>query len=611
MSGLVPLVVTEKPGHGKKLDWVPKSEKGRRALFPNALVDCGADGGVLKLITLRELTMLRFMNAVTDKAEWTKKVYDESIIQKWREDSSEEAIKEDAPAEVHMTEKMFAYCIKELQHRAENYAKLPGGAIQVYPGDVWKSDFAVPEATRRSLIERVRPLEQVPDNKKDWHPGSDGKVLDLVHPSLFPLIYGTSKILPVGAAATTLDDSIGRCGEGEVTVVPPLPPPPPPGPHWQPQTPEHFPYSNKFQWLPCEVDISGEKPKIATYINNLHPKHHRELYTVIEDIIEAAIPLWELTLSPHHNSPNSVRRVVYREARYDPDPENTEPYPEQGEDEDDEDYDARVEAFEAWCEDTRRVILPEPGEFEPLPEPPRLCLKTEWGLKRPLQVIVKLVNIELTPDKPEYEGGAWHVEGMMNEAICASAIYYYSSENLTPSSLSFRQQSPDVGYEHVNHPQNHYEWLPQVFGLSNEEDTIQYLGSVDTREGRLITFPNILQHQVQPFKLADPTKPGHRKILALFLVDPHTSVISTADIPPQRLDWWSEELISKEQGRDADALTNLPNELKVQIFSGVEGFPIGMDEAKEQRELLMEERKSFVVSHQAQFAGGIISLCEH
>ncbi|KAF5323842.1 hypothetical protein D9611_008231 [Ephemerocybe angulata] len=608
MSGLrLPLTVTEKPGHGKILDWVPKSEKGRRALFPNALVDSGADGGVLKLITLRELTMLRFMNAVTDKAEWTKKVYDESIIQKWRE----EAIKEDAPAEAHMTEKMFAYCIKELQHRAENYAKLPGGAIQVYPGDVWKSDFAVPDATRLSLIEHVRPLEQIPDNKKDWHPGSDRKVLDLVHPSLFPLIYGTSKILPVGVAATTLDDCTGRCGEGEVTTVPPLPPPPPPGPHWRPQTPEHFPYSNRFQWLPCEVDISGEKPKIATYINNLHPKHHRELYTVIEDIIEAAIPLWELTLSPHHNSPDPVRRVVFREAHYDPDPENTETYPEQDEDEDDADYYARVEAFEEWCEDTRRVILPEPGEFEPFHEPLRLRLKREWGLNKPLQVIVKLANIELTPDKPEYEGGTWHVEGMMNEAICASAIYYYSSENITSSSLSFRQQSPNINYEDVDYPQNYHEWLPQVFGLSNEEDTIQYLGSVDTREGRLITFPNVLQHQVQPLKLADPTKPGHRKILALFLVDPHTSVISTADIPPQRLEWWSEELLSKEQGRDADALTNLPNELKVQIFSGVEGFPIGMDEAKEQRERLMEERKSFVLSHQAQFAGAIISLCEH
>ena len=27
-----------------------------------------------------------------------------------------------------------------------------------------------------------------------------------------------------------------------------------------------------------------------------------------------------------------------------------------------------------------------------------------------LQVIVKLANIHLTPDKPNYDGGSWHIE---------------------------------------------------------------------------------------------------------------------------------------------------------------------------------------------------------
>ncbi len=40
-------------------------------------------------------------------------------------------------------------------------------------------------------------------------------------------------------------------------------------------------------------------------------------------------------------------------------------------------------------------------------------------------VIVKLANIVLTPEKPRYEGGSWHVEGMMNERIVSSGIYYY------------------------------------------------------------------------------------------------------------------------------------------------------------------------------------------
>ncbi|KAF6763605.1 hypothetical protein DFP72DRAFT_986495 [Ephemerocybe angulata] len=586
MATTGPMLVGEKPGHGKDVDWTPPWKPGgySSTLFPNALVDTGDEGAVLKLITLREITMLRFMNAITDKPKWTEKVFDEQIIKKWEQES----IREESPNESEMTKKMFDYCIQELQYRAKNFATSPRGAIQVFPGNVWKSDIAVPEETKLSLLKFVQPLEAVPEHKKDWHPGSYGKVLDLVHPSLFPLIYGTSRILPLGAKATDLEDCIERCGEGELIPIP-GPPKPDSKYSWMRNEPEETArYSTEFQWLPCEVDISGEKPRILTYINNLHPKHHRELYAVIEDVIAAAVPLWELTLGPLQPQGEYTipRRIEYKYAEYDPDPEN-------------DDYPARA------------VVLPEPKEFEPLKvSPTPLCLKT--FRPKPLQIIVKLANIILAPEKPEYEGGTWHVEGKMNETICASAIYYYSCENITPSSLSFRQQSQAPDYHSISYAQDYHEWLPEVFGLEKETDSIQELGSVETREGRIITFPNILQHQVQPFKLEDPTKPGHRKIVALFLVDPHTSIISTADVPPQRLDWWSEEVPSKEgDARNADALTKLPNELKERIFAGVEDFPIDMEKAKEFRGKLMEERKSFVLAHQAQFAATAISLCEH
>lgn len=32
-----------------------------------------------------------------------------------------------------------------------------------------------------------------------------------------------------------------------------------------------------------------------------------------------------------------------------------------------------------------------------------------------LQVIVKMASIELTPEKPEFPAGGWHIEGQMNE----------------------------------------------------------------------------------------------------------------------------------------------------------------------------------------------------
>jgi hypothetical protein len=127
-----------------------------------------------------------------------------------------------------------------------------------------------------------------------------------------------------------------------------------------------------------------------------------------------------------------------------------------------------------------------------------------------------------------------HVEGQLNEHICATALYYFSSENITESRLAFRQQSSRDYANGMDYEQNHDAWLEQLYGCKNYESAIQEVGSVLCREGRLVTFPNILQHRVEPFRLLDPTKNGYRKILALFLVDPGIRLISTANVPPQQ-----------------------------------------------------------------------------
>ncbi|KAK9597073.1 hypothetical protein V6Z92_003532 [Aspergillus fumigatus] len=58
------------------------------------------------------------------------------------------------------------------------------------------------------------------------------------------------------------------------------------------------------------------------------------------------------------------------------------------------------------------INRPEPGEFDPHPFYNQINLCKEYG-ERGLQVIVKLANIELTPEKPEYAGGSWHIEGQL------------------------------------------------------------------------------------------------------------------------------------------------------------------------------------------------------
>lgn len=135
---------------------------------------------------------------------------------------------------------------------------------------------------------------------------------------------------------------------------------------------------------------------------------------------------------------------------------------------------------------------------------------------------------------------------------------------------------------------------------------MQCIGSIDTREGRLLTFPNALQHQVQPFALADRMQPGHRKIVALFLVDPGIRIVSTANVPCQQGKWWAEK-ITMEKG----PLGDLPAELKDKVIDQVEEFPVLLSEAKKLRLELMAERTNFTQHHDEAFLESTFSLCEH
>lgn len=152
-----------------------------------------------------------------------------------------------------------------------------------------------------------------------------------------------------------------------------------------------------------------------------------------------------------------------------------------------------------------------------------------------VQVIFKLVSIHLTPERTYYKGGAWHVEGQLNEHICATTLFYYDSDNTTESRLEFRTSAKaedlltQLGYE-----QNDIYSIERTVAIraDDQDNNLQNIGLVLTRQGRAVFFPNLYQHRVEPFRLADRSRPGHRKILALFLVDPTIPVISTANVPP-------------------------------------------------------------------------------
>jgi len=204
---------------------------------------------------------------------------------------------------------------------------------------------------RERLLTAVAPLEAVLDSERDWHPGSDGFVLNLVHPALYPIVYGRT---------------VGKLhGSDSVTVL--VPP--------EIEGADHEFISRRFQFLPSDfsVDGDGNVTLISPYINNIHPTHHKELYSVIQEILQRAIPMFERVLSDLLRPLLPVRVSTSI------------------------DYKSRRKMTVDCC---KRYS----GDLGVMSD--RMSLNG-----RTLQVIVRLANVILTPERPEYPGGKWHVEG--------------------------------------------------------------------------------------------------------------------------------------------------------------------------------------------------------
>ena len=118
----------------------------------------------------------------------------------------------------------------------------------------------------------------MPDAERDWHPGSDEQVLDLVHPSLFCLVRGVSR--PDDATWPSLGKDEAR-----------------------------YALSDKFQWLPTDVEVGENGDAVfLSYVNNLHPVTHRELASVLPVLFGRMRPLFENVLTDlRHPRPARIR----------------------------------------------------------------------------------------------------------------------------------------------------------------------------------------------------------------------------------------------------------------------------------------------------------------
>jgi hypothetical protein len=133
---------------------------------------------------------------------------------------------------------------------------------------------------------------------------------------------------------------------------------------------------------------------------------------------------------------------------------------------------------------------------------------------------------------------------------------------------------------------------------------VQNLGALKCKAGRMLAFPNTLQHRVQPFKLVDPTRAGHRRFLVLWLVDPNYRIMSTANVPPQQHDWVAAETVEKVLAQQDMAV-----ELKEMIREHTDDYPMDLETAKALRLELMQERTKLMPSVERGFQ--TYNFCEH
>ncbi|KAF4992689.1 hypothetical protein FGRMN_7002 [Fusarium graminum] len=663
---------------------------GKGFSYPTAIDDRAKNTSDMLLV--REVAMLIVMDRLTDKPNWHVKVYDDAITDKWIQEALALPIEQlyndivtDSPGSwiPKMLTSIFdreclEYCIKELRVKAKFFDEIGLVPTLDVNATAVKSDSLVDEDLRQRLQAAFATLTQDQNDDPDWHPRTNDKVRNLVHPSLYPFVYGRSRLFLDEVVG--VKDAVHRwSGKGDVI------------PKETKSSGIGIPaVSDTYQWLPANVKFQEDgSVKFTSYINGLHPNKYPEIYETIETLVEKALPAWDFCLKQvpnflHGGPSNEGDRAIVagrKGSRFpkprDPDDENEEnwtPYfeafkrdrrakrgeaakddsisnPASSDSEDyegEEDYEDEIRSEGghyysgpreqiAW-EAMRQPVQPSAPEFEAI----------DYGVKpgdslrerfKDIQIIVKMASIELTPDKPEFPAGSWHVEGQQNEHIIGTALYYLDSENVTPSHLQFRMST--ISDDDWAVGQDSFSWMERVYGTPlREGQAVQRYGSVETKQGRLLAFPNVFHHRVSPFELQDKTKPGHRRFIALWLVDPYRRVINTGNVPPQQQSWWMEQAFQGLTAQDAekipsavakllsesapghsisalDAAVRSDGSLPVELMNMVkeeaakiEG-PMSLEEAKEHRLKLMDERTQFQSKVESEWESETYNFCEH
>jgi hypothetical protein len=641
------------------------------------------------VLTAKELAMLGLINNLTDRPNWHRDIFDKRVINQWREDV--------AAFSSLINDKTWDWCLKELQGKAREFGRDGHTVVFNTHSGVCKSDAAISSGLKSQLLKSVDLLSELAVREK-----SDPAVRNFVDPSLFPLVYGRTKVMPSGQSCGMDEQTWSSCSkEGPVLSETPKVNE---DAMSRPGGKSRHIWSSKFQWLPCEVEFTGPSKStdvhISSYINNIHPTN-KEMYSAVEAVISASIKQWNevlvrngLTNTPtvcHESHPREPIRIRTYGVEWKTEfPEWAKKLPHK-----EDESKLSAEEYESMCAQVEAYIQQPDSKDEvgwPFLKTKRIVedWKVRWGLLRTalnkyactfvfkhsdpgtaysyedwkagrtqeaivgpphhdavcrpdykrdqfieanpwlthlewmympkeeedtnhefykialqdefrqdgLQVVVRILGVELDPKTPYSTGEEWHTEGNANERIVANSIYVLDSENISEPQISFRQRCRQGGqwvYDRIggwdtededdsdfDDPANmcknsHWDlkYIGMLLGRENvrSDPLLQELGDVKMPSGRLISFPNAFQHKMRPLHLEDKTKPGHCRFLTLSLVDPTSRICSTRNVLPQQPGWLKGDGIESAPRMDLSEALELREELVKEHVKKEDGIP--------------------------------------
>ncbi|OAJ39316.1 hypothetical protein BDEG_23174 [Batrachochytrium dendrobatidis JEL423] len=468
-----------------------------------------------KARTLVEMQYIQYLQSILCKPMWWIDITNQHIVEQWRADSLDRNI---SPSTFNLALEQLEVFVKQLVcSGSDGFGTIVPGPVEL----TYILDNGIPDNVYTRLMTNVSDIEHGSNHN------TGQMVHNLIDASMYSVVYGQTMIAPLDirlkyTKMVPCDILLSTRLVSDTPIIR--------------GNPEFI--SRKFQCLPSEFRVEQDgSVTINSYINNLNPIWDRDMYKCIAKIFKCFVPMFE-----------SLFRTMDPMFKY---------------------IDIRngIQGYESPNRSYYNGM-----RFRPLKS---LVPSKPVSLRgRNLQVIVKLTNIQLTPSKSKYDKGNWHIEGPINESIVATGLYYYDVENITTPKLDYREAVDR--FERRKASEMYWE---DVYDTDRESLRNQYIGSLELPNGRCVVYPNRYQHKEQSFELADPTQPGHCKILTFFVVNPVCRIVSTAHVAPQQPQWCKSSLDK----------AHVPPELWNDITQYIQGVQ-SPAEAKHYRDELTSDR---------------------